>query len=131
MFISLLPLKLRIYCIARKALSETKIPFIVMKTLARCCFGLFLLQVLLLKFITTILLFSTSAFDEIRDSLQRWLIVFSELRSFFLFFRFIYDQFICTDRNTKDNVTGIQLLGVILTNGFHPYMHGVSVAEET
>eukprot|EP00794_Sanderia_malayensis_P010266 gene10266-11321_t len=35
-------------------------------------------------------------------------------------YRFIYEKFATADTNTKDNMTGIQLLGVILTNGFPP-----------
>ena len=47
-----------------------------------------------------------------------------------LVFRSIYQMFSYSDQDTKDNMTGIQILGVILTNGFEPHCTKSSVDEE-
>lgn len=36
-------------------------------------------------------------------------------------YRIIYEHFKSTDANTKDNATGIQILGMVLTAGFPPF----------
>ncbi|XP_065059919.1 DNA-dependent protein kinase catalytic subunit-like isoform X2 [Rhopilema esculentum] len=45
-------------------------------------------------------------------------------------YKLVYEHFTCEDKNTKDNMTGIQLLGVLITNGFPPYLPGCGVDED-
>ena len=44
--------------------------------------------------------------------------------------RIIYDRFSCNDQNTKDNMTGIQILGALLASGLQPYCSNTDVLEE-
>ena len=46
-------------------------------------------------------------------------------------YKLIYDHFSNTDKNTKNNVTGIQLLGIIIENGFQPFKSQSGLTENS
>ena len=45
-------------------------------------------------------------------------------------YKIIYDLFQCSESDKKDNSTGIQLLGFVLSNGFKPYNRCIGVTED-
>lgn len=45
-------------------------------------------------------------------------------------YKIIFQHFNCPDEKTKDNMTGLQLLGLVLSSGFPPYQRQLGLSEQ-